>query len=577
MRSRYDCLRHRGARRRAEQRLFTLTLLAAAFALLAGCSRAPGEVPASAAPAPALRTVGVVTVRQGDIARTLTQPGSLQGIQEATLYARAAGYLKRIDVDKGDRVRAGQVLAVIESPELLHQREQARAAYAQSRATEQGVAASKGRAVADAAAAGATVERARSELARVEAQVPKLQALAQEAEANAEQAVEQQAQGQAEVGRWEQQVLASQANVRAVQGTLARAEAEARLQQLTYARLKAIQDKDDGLVPAQDVDVARARMEAGQSEVTSARERVEAARQDAAAGERQREGARRSVAASAKKVEAARSHAQAARAELEVSRREIASARQQVRVAAAQRKALGEQIRVAETQIAASREQSAASRSALSAAADVAAFTRIVAPFDGVVTERLADPGALVQNAGNNQAAARGIVKVVQDRALRVMIPIPETEIPFIRKGQPALLTVDAYPKASFRGTITRFSAAVDPRSRTMLTEVDLPNGDGRLRPGMYARVTLTLAVHHHALSVPSEAVMGKDQDRFVYAVAGGKARKTFVKVGVDDGKVAEITEGLKPGAQIVLVGRDNLVNGAAVKTEPAPAEPAKK
>jgi RND family efflux transporter MFP subunit len=552
--------------------------LALLFApLLVGCSRAPGEVTASAAPAPPVRTVGVVAVAQGDVARTLTQPGSLQGIQEATLYAKAAGYLKRIDVDKGDRVRAGQVLAVIESPELLHQQDQARATYAQSQAAALGVVASKGRAEADAAASAAVVDRARSDQARVEAQLPKLQAMVEEADANAEQAVEQRAQSQADVGRWEQQVKVSQANLRAVQSALAKAEADARLQQLTYSRLKAIQDKDSGLVPAQDVDVARARMEASQSEAASVRDRVEAARQDGAAVEQQLEGARRGAAAAAKKVEAARSHAQAARADVQVSQREIESARQQVRVASSQRRALGEQIRVAETQVTASRQQSQASRSALSAASDMAGYTRIVAPFDGVVTERLADPGALVQNAGNNQAAARGIVKVVQDRALRVMIPIPETDIPSIRKGQPAVLTVDAYPKESFRGTVTRFSSAVDPRSRTMLTEVDLPNRDGRLRPGMYARVTLTLAVHHNALSVPSEAVMGKDQDRFVYTVEGGKAHKTVVKVGVDDGKLAEITDGLKPGAQVVLVGRDNLVNGATVKAEPAPAEPAKR
>jgi membrane fusion protein (multidrug efflux system) len=110
-----------------------------------------------------------------------------------------------------------------------------------------------------------------------------------------------------------------------------------------------------------------------------------------------------------------------------------------------------------------------------------------------------------------------------------------------------------------------------------MLAEVDLPNRDGRLRPGMYARVTLTLAVHHDALSLPSEAVMGKDPDRFVYTVAGDKARKTVVRVGVDDGKMAEITEGLKPGARVVLVGRDNLVDGAAVKAEAVKPEPAKK
>jgi HlyD family secretion protein len=543
--------------------------------MLAGCTRGTTLAAAAGATPSRARPVGVVTVAEGAVARTLTQPGTTQGIEEATLYAKAAGYLKAIYVDKGDRVRAGQVLAIIESPELLHQQDQARATYQQSQAALLGVMASKGRAQADVAAAAAAVDRARSDLARVEAQLPKLQAMVQEADANAEQAVAQREQSQSDVGRWEQQVKSSQAALSAVQSALKKAEADAHLQELTYNRLKAIQDKDSGLVAAQDVDVARARMEASQSEVESARNRVDAARQDEAAVEQQLEGARRSAVAAAKKVEAARSHAQAAREDVQVCRRDIASARQQVRVASSQQRALGEQVRVVETQIAASREQSQASRSALSAAADMAGYTRIVAPFDGVVTERLADPGAMIQNASNNQAAARGIVKVVRDRSLRVLIPVPETDAPYVHRGQRTSLTVDAYPKQRFAGTVARSSGAVDPRSRTMLTEVDIPNPGGRLRPGMYARVTLTLEVHHDALSVPSDAVAGKEDDRFVYTVAGGKAHKTPVKVGIDDGKSAEITEGLKPGAQVVLVGRDTLVDGAAVRVQAVKPEPA--
>ena len=112
-----------------------------------------------------------------------------------------------------------------------------------------------------------------------------------------------------------------------------------------------------------------------------------------------------------------------------------------------------------------------------------------------------------------------------------------------------------------------------------MLTEVDIRNPDGRLRPGMYARVKLDLQVHHGALSVPSETVMGPEDKRFVYTVADGKAKKTPVVVGVDDGKMAEITGGLSPNSQVVLVGRDTLVDGAPVNAHvaPPPAQPAAK
>lgn len=573
---------------------------------VAGCSRETGPNAVAAASAKAgPRTVGFVVVQEADVSRTLTQPGTMQGIEETTLYARAAGYLKKILVDRGDRVRAGQLVALVESPELGHQQDQARASLRQSEAATLGVVATRGRAQADVAQAGAGVERARADIhaaeavvarakadqARAEAQLPRLQAMIQEAEANVQQAAEQQAQAQAEVGRFQQQLKASQATARAAQAGLDRAQADARLQQLTFNRLKAIQDKDNGLVAGQDVDIARAKVETSQSEVEAARSRVEATRQDSAVVEQQVEAARRGAAAAGKKVDAAKSRVQAAREDVQVARGDIESARHQVKVAEAgvetaqrqvglvesQQRALKAQVHVVDAQIAASRQQVQGNRSAAAAAADVTAYTRIVAPFAGIVTERLVDPGALVQNASANQAAARGIVRIVRDGTLRVMIPVPERDFAYIRRGQPASLAVDAYPKDIFTGTVTRFASAVDPKSRTMLTEVDIPNPGGRLRPGMYARVTLTMETHSRALSVPSEAVMGKEDDRFIYLVQDGKAHKTPVRVGVDDGKSAEITEGLKAGSQVVVVGRDSLVDGAPVKAEPAKLEPAKK
>ncbi|HEU4752547.1 MAG TPA: biotin/lipoyl-binding protein, partial [Armatimonadota bacterium] len=233
-----------------------------------------------------------MTAAQSDVTRTITQPGTIQGIEEATLYARAAGYLKSIYVDKGDRVRAGQVLAVIESPELGQQEQEARSAFLQSQAAAQGVVASRGRALADVAGAVSGVEKARAdaeqaaagisraqaEQARAEAQVPKLEALVQEADAGVQQAAEQQAQAQAEVARWQQQVKAARASVRTAESGLTKAQADARLQQVTYTRYKAIKDEDSGLIATQQVDEARARMEASQSEADAARSKVETAR-----------------------------------------------------------------------------------------------------------------------------------------------------------------------------------------------------------------------------------------------------------------------------------------------------------
>lgn len=539
--------------------------------LLAGCSTPSIDQEAAAASRSAALAlpVGIVRPSQGNIARTITQPATLQGIEEAALYAKTAGYLKSISVDKGDRVRAGQVLAVIESPELLDQQVQARSAYQQSLAVAQGALASKGRAQADVVQAMSAVERARADLASTEATLPKLEAMAGEAEATVQQTVDQQAQAQADVGRWQQQWQVAQASRRAVQAALKKGEADERLQRLTYERLHAVQAKDAGLVAAQDVDVAQARMEASQSDLEAARDHIEAARGDVAAAEQQLAGARQQAAAAVAKVQATRSHAQAARADVYICQRNIEAARQQVKVAESQRRALIAQVGVAIAQVAAAHMQRQGSRSGMAAATALAGYARIIAPFDGVVTERLADPGAFVQNAGGNVASARPLLKVVRDQTLRVMIPVPENDVPSIQRGRPVRLAVDAYPGRSFRGTVTRYATAVDPKSRTMLTEVDIPNTNQLLRPGMYMRATLVLQVHHGALSVPSSAVMGPENNRFVYTVSGGHAHRTPVTVGVDDGKAAEITAGLTPSASVVLTGQDTLVDGAAVKAEP--------
>src|SRR5947209_7417382 len=124
-------------------RLLAAGAAGAALPLLAaGCG--PGvESPAAAKQAPPPRAVGVAAPVQGDVVRTLSQPGTMQGIEEATLYARASGYLKSIYVDKGDPVRTGQVLAVIESPELRHEVDQARSTYDQARTATLGTVASK--------------------------------------------------------------------------------------------------------------------------------------------------------------------------------------------------------------------------------------------------------------------------------------------------------------------------------------------------------------------------------------------------------------------------------------------------
>jgi RND family efflux transporter MFP subunit len=571
----------------------------------AGCGSHEAQAQGSGA-ASGPKTVGFVIPARGDVERTLTQPGNLQGIEETVLYARATGYLRSLSVDKGDRVSAGQVLGEIESPELAHQQEQARASARQAQAGTEGARALRGRANADVEQARAAEERsaadrrqaeasvaqANAEVRRAEAGVPRLRARVDEEDASVALTQAQRQQSELETQRAEQQARTAEARVAQARSIQARAEAEARQLELTHARLKSVQDRDAGLVAAQDVDTARTRVEAARRDVEAAAAGVEAARSEAEAARSAVEAARRGVQAADQRNAQARSRLVAARAEVETASRDVdvarareqvasaqaASSARQVEVTVRQRRALEAQSRVAGAQLRAAEHQEESGRSAYRAAAALEGYTRLLAPFSGVVIERMVDPGALLQGAGATAATARGILKLARDDSLRVLCPVPESAVRFVRKGGRAVLALDAFPKEKLIGSIARFAPAVDPKSRTMLVEVDLPNPKRRFRPGMYARVTLVLERHADALSIPGEAIMGKDDDRFVYLISGATGqrqtiRKQKVKVGVDDGKQAEVTEGLSHDSRVVLTGRDTVVDGAEVRAEPAKVE----
>lgn len=579
----------------APARCWYLLVAAGTAPFVAGCGGGASGAPATAAPGAggAPTTVEVVTPAVGAVSRTLTQPATVQAIEEVTLYAKTAGYLRAIHVDRGDRVRAGQVVAEIESPELYFARDQAGSEARQLQAAALGAAAAEGRAVADeqeaaaeaervraaVAVADAVVERARTDLQRRQADLVRLQSVVEEEDLLARAAGEDEAQAEAELRRTQYGADARRAAVASAQASLRRAEANALFQRQTFERLKAVQDRDAGLIPAQDVDRAQAAVQAAESEVAAARSQVRQAEAEEAGAGQEVQVARRQLSAAAVRREARRSHVRVSRDAVRVGEREAEgggrqvtvtetqreSSRRSVAVAEAHRRSLRAELRAAEARAAAARLRAAGSRSAHAAASALAGYTRIVAPFDGVVIERLADTGALLQNAAGSQSAARGVVRLARDASLRIVIPVPEASVARVRRGQAALIAADAFPGQEFRGTVTRFAGAVDPRSRTMLTEVEIPNPGYRLRPGMYARVTLTLETHAQALSIPSEAVMGPEEKRFVYTVAEGRAHRTPVTVGVDDGKLSEIKEGLQPGDQVVVLGRDTLVDGAAV------------
>jgi RND family efflux transporter MFP subunit len=196
----------------------------------------------------------------------------------------------------------------------------------------------------------------------------------------------------------------------------------------------------------------------------------------------------------------------------------------------------------------------------------LAEYTRIKAPFDGIVTERFVDPGALVP-AATGSANVTPIVTVARIDRVRTFVDVPEREVPFVSAANTATLAPSAFPDQQFAGHVTRFAGALNPATRTMRTEVDFANPNGRLYPGMYGTLALALEVHPEALTLPSAAVTTqKDGKSFVYVVADGVAHQTPVRVGVDDGVRAEIVSGLHGSEECVVTASGSIADRAPVQ-----------
>jgi membrane fusion protein (multidrug efflux system) len=192
-------------------------------------------------------------------------------------------------------------------------------------------------------------------------------------------------------------------------------------------------------------------------------------------------------------------------------------------------------------------------------------YTHITASFAGVITARFVDPGAFIPAATSaTPAQSAALVTLMDFSRLRVQVFVPEAEVPFIKEGLPVQVTVEELPRRSFSGSVTRFAYALDEGTKTMLTEIELPNPTGELRPGMYASVKLEVERKQDALLLPVSAVMREKGGSFVFRVTDGKAQKTPVQIGFNDSVNVEIG-GLSEDQPVIIAGTQGLTNGQAV------------
>ncbi|HVB82068.1 MAG TPA: efflux RND transporter periplasmic adaptor subunit [Candidatus Binataceae bacterium] len=212
--------------------------------------------------------------------------------------------------------------------------------------------------------------------------------------------------------------------------------------------------------------------------------------------------------------------------------------------------------------------------------AAMVAYTQIIAPFDGVVTQRFVDPGALIRAGGQDTttapmegtASAGGsaapVVSVADISKLRVYVYVPQDAVGYIKVGMPVLLKFRELAGRGYTARVARFAHSLDLATRTMLTEIDIDNSRGEIYPGMYANATLELERHSDALKLPNSAVGDSpDGGHFVLAAVDGRLKEIPVTVGINTGVYMEIVSGLKGNEEIVRSLTAALSNDERVRT----------
>lgn len=194
-------------------------------------------------------------------------------------------------------------------------------------------------------------------------------------------------------------------------------------------------------------------------------------------------------------------------------------------------------------------------------------YAIIEAPFDGIVTSRSIDPGDLVFEASSPKGSDQPLLRVAKLDVIRVKSYVPERDAAWADVGDAATVVFDALPGRVFSGQVARISGSLDPGTRTMLIEVDLPNDDGRIRPGYYGQTRILLESRESALALPSSAVRDDGGSAFVYIVAAGdSARRVPIEIGLDGDGWLEITRGLTGNERVVTGAVGALADGGPLR-----------
>ncbi len=505
-------------------------------------------------------TVNTAPVKAAAPFDALNLPGNIQAVQQTAITARATGYVQKRFVDIGDKVQAGQLLAILATPELDQQVAQSRAQVAQAQAAQ--------------AQAQANVSTQRANLAQTTAELARAQATLAQARTQHSQAQAALAQAQETSDQQAAQLSQAQANL-----NLARVTAQ------RYQNLLA-----DGAVDQQSADQNIAAYQSSFANVRALQSAVRAGKAN---------------------VQAYRDAVQSSADNIKAYQQGVAASRAQVQAAQGN-------VRSFEANVAAAAANVGASRANLARSIALQGFGRVTAPFSGVITARNIDNGALITAGGGSGSsggdsatvgsgtagattqgnAAGGTVSgsgattsstgstggggaptslfsLAQINDLRIYLNVPQTYANVVRPGQTAQITVSELPQHPVLGRIVRTASALDATTRTLVTEVRLPNTGGLLKPGMFAQVHLRVSHPAGELTIPNSALLtNAGGTQALVVTPQNTLHFQPITVGRDFGKTIEVLSGLRADQKVVANPNDALHEGEKVHAIAAPPPP---
>jgi RND family efflux transporter MFP subunit len=226
------------------------------------------------------------------------------------------------------------------------------------------------------------------------------------------------------------------------------------------------------------------------------------------------------------------------------------------------------QVSSSEAQLSAARQQLEVAQANQKQYYALESYSRITAPFAGVITARLADTGALIQGGTSASSGAGPVVRLAEVSKLRLVLPVPESAASQIHLGDPVKAHIQALHQ-DFAGKVSRFSDSLDRQTRTMETEIDFANKDGRLIPGMYAEATLSLAKNANELCVPLEAVARNNSEATVLTVnQNNEIEERKIKLGFEGESYVQVLGGVSEGDRVVIGSRSQFHPGQKVQPQ---------